>query len=182
MKIYLVRHGESWHNHFYEMNIKNPPIKDPPLTLKGKIQAYNIREPVKKIDADLIVSSPLTRAIQTTLLIRTKEKVVITSLHTETMTSQGDIGTPKSELKEKYKNLNFDYIEDEIWWYPSEKEPQDSVKKRVELFKQFLKYLESLKFEKIIVVGHSNFFWYLLGRKPSNCEICEYTIPQNTAP
>jgi broad specificity phosphatase PhoE len=182
MKIYLIRHGESWHNHFYDMNIKNPPITDPPLTLKGKMQAYELKQKLSNLKCDAIISSPLTRALQTMLLSKSNEQVIITSLHTESMSCQGDRGTPKSVLQNRHKKLNFDLITEENWWYPDDKEPKETVKKRVELFIKFLKYLELLNYQKVAVIGHSNFFWYLLGRKPSNCEICEYKIPQNTLP
>ncbi len=72
--IYIIRHGESEYNRAIgAMGSKweDPLIYDAPLTCKGKRQAMNLREQVRKWNLPenaCWVTSPLSRAIETMLL------------------------------------------------------------------------------------------------------------------
>lgn len=58
-KIYLMRHGES------EANISRRDIPDPNLTHLGLAQAKSWQETIGDLGADIVLVSPLRRAVQT---------------------------------------------------------------------------------------------------------------------
>lgn len=61
MKIYLVRHGETeWNKRGLIQGITNNPLND-----RGRNQAYELKHRLSHIEADLVVSSSLSRAIET---------------------------------------------------------------------------------------------------------------------
>ena len=72
MKIYLIRHGESDSNIKYVYNHKDEDINQ-----KGIEQAETLREKIKNIDYDIIISSPLLRAKHTAEIINIKNKEII---------------------------------------------------------------------------------------------------------
>lgn len=74
MKIYVVRHGETdWNKKgFYQGNT------DIPLNEEGKRQALVVKEKLKNIKIDLIISSPLRRAKETAQIISNGEIKLIT--------------------------------------------------------------------------------------------------------
>ena len=59
MKIYIVRHGEVPHNALKQYN-----NEDEDLNEKGISQAEALKDKIKDIDYDIIISSPLIRARQ----------------------------------------------------------------------------------------------------------------------
>ena len=72
MIIYIVRHGEVPHNALKQYN-----NKDEDLNTKGIIQANELRNKIKKIDYDIIISSPLIRAKHTAQIINIKNREII---------------------------------------------------------------------------------------------------------
>ena len=70
-KVYLIRHGQSEYNLLHGGGLSDsgsgvdPMVFDAPLTELGKEQARGIELPE---DPELVVCSPLTRAVQTALL------------------------------------------------------------------------------------------------------------------
>ena len=72
MKIYLVRHGESDSNVKYIYNYKDEDINQ-----NGIEQAETLREKIKNIDYDIVISSPLLRAKHTAKIINVKNKEII---------------------------------------------------------------------------------------------------------
>ena len=66
--IYLIRHGQSEAN--VALDLDNPNFYyDAELTSLGKKQAQNAQKKLENIDFDLMLCSPLTRALQTFSLI-----------------------------------------------------------------------------------------------------------------
>ena len=65
MNIFLIRHGQTDWN----LNKKVQGFTDIPLNDFGRLQAEEIREKLKDIDFDLVVSSPLQRAYETAKII-----------------------------------------------------------------------------------------------------------------
>ena len=62
-EVYLIRHAQSEANASYDLD--DPTIYyDPRITNSGKQQAVITRKLLANIDFDLIVCSPLTRALQ----------------------------------------------------------------------------------------------------------------------
>jgi len=67
MAIILIRHGQSEFNVVYETDGSDPMIRDAPLTALGQAQDRQVREEVANLNIQLVITSPLTRAIQTAL-------------------------------------------------------------------------------------------------------------------
>lgn len=65
MNLYVVRHGETAWNK--EGRVQG--ITDIPLTEKGISDALKLRDLVKSLNIDVVISSPLKRAIETAKLI-----------------------------------------------------------------------------------------------------------------
>jgi Histidine phosphatase superfamily (branch 1) len=78
--IAFIRHGVARHNvidrHGNPPNLKNPELFDPPLILQGKMQAVEVGEKLRiwwrttQVGEyiELVITSPLTRCLQTTAL------------------------------------------------------------------------------------------------------------------
>ena len=121
MQIYVVRHGETNVNVENRINSTN----DDDLNEKGIREATELRETVKDIDYDFIVSSPLVRAKHTAELLNAKEKEIILDKRLQerydwwNVYPQKDYGNAEKvldviarvhefldEIKEKYKDKN----------------------------------------------------------------------------
>jgi len=147
--IYLVRHGET------ELNKKKVYYgwTDVPLTLEGEAQCQIVRENLKNIVFQVVITSPLLRTIHSSEIITglTKDKFKI-----------------YPELKElnfgKWENLHYTEIEkafnaDWIKWTNDwqgfcipEGESFSTFYRRVKLC--FNKILERYKGKTILIVGH----------------------------
>ena len=90
--IYIVRHGET----DYNVEGRFAGRLDIPLNNKGINQAYALHEKLKNIKFDLVISSPLSRALETAKII-TNNKIIIDNRIIER--SNGELeGKLKSEL------------------------------------------------------------------------------------
>lgn len=138
--LYFCRHGES------EANLQRvfAGLLDTPLTSRGCEQARLAGRHAGELALDLIVSSPLNRAIETARIIATEagyplDKIVTTDLAVER--SWGSLeGRP------------YDSIDDPTT-HP-DAESAASVRKRVEAAYQYLQELEA---DNILLVGHGSF-------------------------
>lgn len=72
MKVYIVRHGQVPHNALKKYN-----STDEDLTQLGIIQAKELRDKIKNINFDIIISSPLTRAKHTAEIININNNNII---------------------------------------------------------------------------------------------------------
>jgi len=198
-KIILIRHGESQFNHLSTHNPfekhHDPMLFDSDLSEEGVNQVTHLKfkfeEFVKKenLKIDVIISSPLTRALKTCLGVFDgveafkQVPIEVHQRHTEFLQNSCDLGTKKSELQKKFPNLNFDNLT-EIWWYLDEKlvylddhwesfrqtryaEPAANRGKRANEFKKWLKTRTE---NTIVVIGHSSFFEKTFGMWLQNCE------------
>jgi uncharacterized phosphatase len=141
-KLYFIRHGLS------EMNKSGhyAGSTDTPLTDEGRQQAKLAGRNAKHLNIDLIVSSPLSRALETAQIIAEeigyqKNKILMSSLISER--SWGDWeGQPFRPIGE-----------DEFDKVPNSEKANDLLKRAG----QALRYLESLDSESILVVSHGTF-------------------------
>ncbi|KAF2257847.1 phosphoglycerate mutase-like protein [Lojkania enalia] len=107
--LYLVRHAEGQHN----VNVRNAVhIMDATLTENGKTQCRQLQESFAYHDTiDLVLSSPLRRAIQTTVLSfgpalsRQDVPYLVIPKAQEVSGLTCDIGHSKQELNEKLPEL-----------------------------------------------------------------------------
>lgn len=73
MKLYVVRHGETDYNQMGLLQGRT----DIPLNENGKKQALEAQKELKDISFDLVISSPMIRAIETATLIVPLKNVLI---------------------------------------------------------------------------------------------------------
>lgn len=125
-RVYFVRHGHSLYNEWRDKSwlpwagcaglfIGDPLIFDAALSSKGEASLAALRERVQALGLDqsveLVVTTPLTRAIQTALGAFDKEEldargvqVIASGLHLEVCDTTCDIGTPLPKLRETFRD------------------------------------------------------------------------------
>ena len=174
MKIYLVRHGQVNHNLY-----KKYSTEDEDLNETGINQALVLREKIKNLDFDIIISSPLIRATHTAKIININNKEIIFD----------------DRIKERNPgSLNGQSISvtnrEEYWFYYSNVQYGTSENIQ-EFFKRVYSFLDELKskdYKKVLIVAHSGvskaFSGYFEGIKDGkflnrglkNCEMKEYEL------
>ena len=112
--IYFVRHGESITNIAFNETGTKLVCFDPPLSAKGRKQARLCAKELMELEKefDLIISSPLTRAIETCKLYlkksnQKKREINIMKSARERLITCDDIGSSKYVLMKKFTNLKF---------------------------------------------------------------------------
>lgn len=178
-EIYLIRHGQSTFNVHFETSGIDPLHFDARLSSLGSRQVFEGRQAAAGLKADLVVVSPLTRALETALGLFGGEPVpvIVSCLHRERLGNSCDVGRKPSELWVEFPMLEFDHL-DNIWWHDGEKdergvavEPEPLFLDRVEAFSRWVKARPE---STVAVVGHGTFFHRLTGRHMENCEIMRW--------
>ena len=174
MKIYIVRHGQT--NHNLKKIYSN---EDEDLNSKGINQANKLKEQIKKIDYDIIISSPLIRAKHTSMIINAKNKNILIDNRLEER-NPGDLnGKPIS------------YTNREEYWNYYTKIKYGTSENIQDFFKRVYDFLDELKtknYKSVLIVAHSGvskaFSGYFegiqngkfLNKGLKNCEIKEYVL------
>ncbi|KAJ2903832.1 hypothetical protein MKZ38_009308 [Zalerion maritima] len=170
--VILIRHAEAEHNF---------AIHDPGLTELGKEQCRELAKflenevPLAK-DIDLIVTSPLTRTLQTTdialgWLIKSKNvPVLLKPEWQETTDKPCDKGRPVADVKDDWPQFDFSTVLSDKY-YPSKEGPyvytQDALMARIA---KCLKFLQRRNEKVVCVVSHSGFMRRLSRRKYGNAD------------
>ena len=182
--VFCIRHGESTFNASFRETGVDPLHFDAPLTEAGRQQAREAREQLRGIPFELVVTSPFTRALQTTAELFERHpsapRILVEILHREHGASSCDVGRAPRLLAAEFPAFRLDHLP-EIWWYaegePDQRgicmEPMEMLQSRVETFRSWL--LERPE-RLIAVVGHGTFFYHLLGRWLGNCEVAELEL------
>ena len=174
MKLYIVRHGEVPHN---ALKLYNNEDED--LNNTGIRQALDLREKMKDIDYDIIICSPLIRAIHTADIVNVKEKKMIVDTRLEERNPGSLSGQPiEVTNREEYWNYNTSI--------------QYGTSENIQLFfNRIFNFLDELKnkdYKSVLIVSHSGvskaFNGYFEGlqdgkflhRGLKNCEIKEYEL------
>ena len=170
MKVYIVRHGEVPHNALKQYNNENEDLNE-----NGIRQANELKEKIKNINYDIIISSPLLRAKHTAQIINVNNKKILLKER-----DPGDLSGKPLTVTNR----------DEYWNYNTTIRYGTSENIR-EFFKRIYNFLEDLKkedYESVLIVAHSGvskaFNGYFEGIKDGmfldrglrNCEIKEYEI------
>ena len=180
--VHLIRHGQSEFNRVWDVEGRDPLIRDAPLSDEGHAQVRAAREAALALQPDVVITSPLTRAIETTLGLYggSGVRIEVSALHAERVTNTDDIGSPPHVLAQRFPHLDFAHLEP-VWWHDG---PLDEVGVPVEPGRRFYprvaSWIDSLHArdeQNIAVVGHSTFFRAVLGRFPANCEIVTVPLP-----
>jgi broad specificity phosphatase PhoE len=177
MRIYFIRHGQSTFNVAFDASGVDPQIVDAPLSPRGEEQARQLGQSLAGVRFDHILTSPLTRALQTTKLAFPGRKTTVLPLIREGRFSSCDIGSLPSVLGERFPNLDFSGLPSR-WWCENDdpdeaREEECSLLHRVRLFHQ---HIATYPGEKLAVVGHGAFLHRLTGRTLGNCEFVTWDL------
>ncbi len=170
---YLIRHGEPNYEAVSSIGFYGFGRSFAPLSEKGIKQAEATAEDIRLADADIIVSSPYTRALQTAAIIsrKTGKKIIIEpELHewiadkTNTLRS----GKEAAELSKEFNEYKGVYPDGkEMRW-----ETLASLKERAKRVAD--KYAE---YDKVIIVAHGMLFrtlTYIEKMAPAEIIECRY--------
>lgn len=174
MKIYLVRHGQVNHNLY-----KKYSREDEDLNETGIIEANQLKEKIGNISYDVIISSPLTRAVHTANIINVGNKDIILDEKLRerdpgSLSGQSLLVTNREEYWNYYSTIQYGTSE--------------NIQSFFERVTEFLDDLKDKDYESVLIVAHSGvskaFYGYFhglgdgkflnLGLK--NCEIKEYIL------
>lgn len=172
MKIYIVRHGQVPHNALKQYN-----TSDEDLNKLGIRQAEELRDKIKDMNFDVIISSPLIRAKHTADIININNNKIIFDNRLKER-SCGDLSGKSLEVtnREEYWNYNTS-----LQYGTSE-----NIKLFFERVYNFLDELKTKDYKNVLIVAHSGvskaFNGYFNGIKDGkflnrglkNCEIKEY--------
>jgi broad specificity phosphatase PhoE len=131
--IYFVRHGEGIHNR--DKNYENPKYIDAVLTTEGRLQADNLRTKKELENPDIVISSPLARALETATIAYPDYPILIDPLCREKLMYPCDM-------------MRSEVASDPL------KETDEQMIERAELF---VKKLTAEKDKKIVVFTHGKF-------------------------
>lgn len=174
MKVYIVRHGQVPHNALGQYN-----TQDEDLTELGIQQAEELRNRIKDLHFDIVISSPLLRATHTEYILTNYDSSIITDERLRERSCGTLSGQPLEVTnREEYWNYNSDIQ------YGISENIQD-------FFKRVYSFLDELKmkdYKSVLIVAHSGvskaFSGYFegiqngkfLNRGLKNCEIKEYEL------
>ncbi len=160
MKIYLVRHGQCESNVIGRYNFINEDINE-----TGVKQAEDLREKIKGINYDIVISSPLVRALHTAEIINANNKEIITDERLAerkhgSLEGQSMEVTDRKEYWNYYSNVKFG--------------TEERIPDLCSRVKEFLDELKTKNYESVLIVAHSGvskaFYVYFNGI-PENGEL-----------
>ncbi len=174
MKVYIVRHGQVPHNALGQYN-----TADEDLTELGIQQAEELKDKIKNLHFDIVISSPLLRATHTECILTNYDSSIITDERLRERSCGTLSGQPLEVTnREEYWNYNSNIQ------YGINENIQD-------FFKRVYAFLDELKtkdYKSVLIVAHSGvskaFSGYFegiqdgmfLNRGLKNCEIKEYKL------
>lgn len=178
MKVLLIRHGEPCYKNVTDLNLVSYVAE---LTPNGIAQAEKVADDERLQDADLIVASPFTRALQTAAIISRKTQIplVVEPMFHEWLEDTSHLFTldtkyGRAAYHEFYDN-DFERNPDCIYNW----EAASHVAQRA--FTGMKEYYNA-GYKKIIVVAHAMFirtFGYNKQKLPY-CNVYEYEFDENS--
>ena len=169
---YFVRHGKTDYSEHNQKIYQGYGVNLASLAEKGKKQIKQTAKDERLQDADLIISSPYTRALQSAAILSRKLNVrleVETDLH-EWLANKNYMyeEDSKAELAcAEYFRLNGDYPSGQDRNWESRQLMAERVRKVLEKYSQY---------DKVIVVGHSMMIQAVTGYNPKLGEIVEFNL------
>ena len=162
--VHLIRHAEGFHN----LGHANQQLPDPLLTPTGVAQCYKLGEdfPYTK-QIDLVVASPLKRAIYTALyafdvVLREKDLQILALPEVqETSDLPCDTGSSVNELQQEFRGKPVDLNYLSQTWNRKDGKWSAVREKIIERAKDVREWLQSRKEDHIVVVTHGGFLHYL---------------------
>ena len=187
--ILCIRHGESTFNAAWRMSAVDPLHFDAPLSEIGLQQARQARTTLDDFPVELVITSPLTRALQTAAILfahhRCAPRMLVAALSRERVENSCDVGRSATLLAADFPALDLAHL-GEVWWHvdgvPDARgicvEPVSVVAARAAEFRAFLLARPE---RCIVVVGHGTFFLHLTGRSLRNCETTELDLASSNS-
>jgi broad specificity phosphatase PhoE len=179
--IHLIRHAQSTFNAAIDLTGVDPMHPDARLSPLGRQQVAAARVQMAVLDHELIVTSPLTRAIETAmgLFDGGPAPILVEPLAREWLCSSCDVGRSPQALAQAFPALAFDHLEDP-WWHVGEcdergipVEPEQAFLARVAAFRAWL----AARPERVVtVVSHGGFLFRLSGHSFPNCGLVTWEI------
>ena len=174
MKVYIVRHGEVPHNALKQFNTIDEDLND-----VGIKQAKELREQIKNINFDIIISSPLIRTKHTANIINSQNTKIIF----DDRIKERDCG----DLSGKSFNVT---NREEYWNYNATIQygTSENIKSFFKRVENFLDELKDKEYKNVLIVAHSGvakaFSAYFEGIKDGkflhrglkNCEVKVYEL------
>lgn len=184
--IHLIRHAQSEHNARAlsvpdeEVVRRDPGMRDAPLSALGHAQAQALAAEISALpQIELVVTTPLTRAIQTMLAAFANHPALrlVEPLHRECLDAYCDIGRAPAALAADFPLLRFDHLPDP-WWHtstsatdpaapPFAREDHATLDHRISAFRA---WLAARPEREIAVIGHSSFLRRMTGRDFANAQ------------
>jgi broad specificity phosphatase PhoE len=177
--ILCIRHGESTFNAAWAANRTDPMLWDARLSATGEEQVRQARVSLSRYPVELVLVSPLTRALQTAVGLfgggPSAPSFLVVPLLRERVENSCDVGRGPAELAAEFPEVDFAHLP-QVWWHaegePDERgihlEPDPVVQERVAAFRASLR---ARRERTIAVVGHGTFLRHLTGRVLANCEV-----------
>ena len=174
---YLIRHGEPIYDHMLENGFWGFGRDFAPLSEKGKEQAEIAAKDIRLKNAELIVSSPYTRALQTAQIISRETGIrveVDIDLHEWIPDENNQYETSEESfvLAREFTKFNGEYPPGETFRWES----LSHMRKR--MIRVADKYSD---YDKVILVGHGMVFrclTYIEKMNPAEIIECTYQIGQ----
>lgn len=136
-EIIIIRHGTTEMNEVLSKTswgskgFVDANLWDTRLSRRGIEDAQSLNKKVLQKDSDvgdfsridLLICSPLTRALQTAEIglkgdiIRKDIAKIVHPLCRERLYLSSDVGRTKTALRDDYPNWNYDYLPETDWWY-----------------------------------------------------------------
>jgi len=141
MKIYLVRHGQCESNVIGRYNFVNEDINE-----TGIKQAEDLKEKIKDIDYDIVISSPLVRAIHTAKIINANGR--------EIKTDERIVERKHGSLEGKSVNVT---DREDYWNYYTNTKygTEERIPDLCNRIKVFLDELKTKDYKSVLIVAHS---------------------------
>lgn len=179
--VLCIRHGESTFNAAWRADPVDPLHFDAPLSARGREQVLQARSALAAHPVEVVLCSPLTRALQTAHGIFAEHpcapRIEVVSLLRERVENSCDIGRAPAALAAEFPAVDLSHLDDE-WWHregqPDARgicvEPVAVVQARAAQFRATVRQRP----ERVLaLVGHGTFFYYLTGKMLANCEVTE---------
>lgn len=167
----LLRHAQSLFNITFSATRVDPGIEDPALTEFGRSQARQAGDSLRNQPVRRIITSPYTRALETTAIINEALKLPVTveSLVGERAGFVCDVGTAREHLASRWPQFTLDHLPSR-WW--PEKETESDIVARCNLFRARMR--REPDWPHVLVVTHWGFIRGLTGLTIANGEITRF--------
>lgn len=183
--VHFVRHCQSTWNeamHVRKMSREDEEMQseaylDAPLSPLGEEQAASIQHKIQALNAEVAITSPFRRAIETCLRSYGSQNIVVSHWCGERGESICDIGSTRDNLQKHYPMLDFSDVPPNVWWYVEEDLKDQLTDQR----KCYARLLSNGTFLMGETDGHfqprlDRFYEFLQSRRESNIVVFSHSM------